>query len=150
MNYWSTYCVHCCSYFWLSIYNQLWVFVYCLLEDGYGFVPHLSPVVCKDLHFIIQQCLAVLVEAELFWEATYAFCIVRVIVRNASVAARMGRPDRRCGSLLVTIGRLLLDHIALFLEWVTWIVPTSVSGGVGRIVPAAIRMGVGRIIPTSF
>jgi len=50
----------------LSLYKKLRASVYCMLEDGYGFVPHFSLVVCQSLRFIVQHSLAVWVETEPF------------------------------------------------------------------------------------
>jgi len=59
-------CIRGCCNLCLSFYKQLRVFIYCLLEDGYGIVPHLTFVVCQNVCLIVQHCLAVRVEAEQF------------------------------------------------------------------------------------
>jgi len=69
---------------WCGLYpgltKQLRVFTFWVLEDMYGFVPHLSVAVCQHLCLVVQNSLVVGFEAEPSQDRANLFFILCVVV----------------------------------------------------------------------
>jgi len=66
LNYRFTHRVDGCWDMFPDLCKQLSIFVYCVLEHRYGFVPHYSVVVCQYLCLIVQHSLEVRVKPKPF------------------------------------------------------------------------------------
>jgi len=130
-NYRLTHRIPGCCDLCQGLHKQLGVFIWCILEDWYGFDPHCFLLVFKHFRLIVQHFPTVAVNAEQFFNEAYIyFSLSDVSFGPAKSVAGCYRPVGLWGALLFTISSLLWDATVLFPSG-SWRGRTSliVSGG---------------------
>jgi len=161
LNNGQMYDIYCHCILYPGFYNQLRVFFYSKLEDGYGLISHFSLMACHYPCFITQHFLAVQVDVMPILKAAEVFFILSIIIGTVTYHHGRGMLNESMTTHQLRVGRLISGHtipvsVAVGHNTLVWgllgcgcIVLVSGVVGVGGIVCTSTSGGVGRIVAVS-